>query len=151
MAKRIALTLSIIVTVYVAFAARSGIALLGSKAVPVRLLGIAVLVVTLIGAYLIVREVLFGFQIARLGREFPNEHLLKNSIDDIGAQQYLQSAIDRARQEEEQGQSSWETWYVVGLGYDAVKNRAAARQSMRHAIDIHKASQDAHQKKRVVG
>lgn len=150
MAKRIALTLSIIVAVYVAFAARSGIALLQVKDAGVRTLGVAVLVVTLIGAYLILREVLFGFQIARLGREFPDEQRLIDGVDELGAKRFLESAIERARREEEQGMSAWETWYVVGLGYDALKNRTAARQAMRHAIDIYRDSQDAHRKKRVV-
>lgn len=143
MAKRIALTLSVIVAVYVIFAARRGLVLMGARNLTAQVLGVAVLVVTAIGGYLIIREILFGFDIARLGKQFPEEGLLRKSVDQIGAREYLDSAISRAKREEEQGIASWETWYAVGLGYDAVKNRTAARRAMRHAIDIFRKSQDA--------
>ena len=142
MAKRIALGLTCVLAVYVVFAAWRGIDLLGAGTIPAQLLGVAVLVVTGIGAFLVIREVRFGYLIANLGKAMPEDLLLESASESTDNRSYLDRAIAQAHEDENSGKEVWQTWYRVGLGYDALKDRPAARQAMRHAIALFRGSGD---------
>ena len=133
MAKRIALALAVVVAAYVGFAASRGLVLLRNDNVPVKILGLAILSLTFIGAYLVFREVRFGFKTAQLGRIIDEAALPSRSMDTEALDAYLIQAIAKAQDQPEE----WSVWYCVALGYHLHTDRKLARESMRYAVDLY--------------
>jgi len=133
MAKRIALALSCVLGVYVFFAASRGIVLLKTGNGPVQLLGVSILALTFLGAYLVYRELRFGFKTAELGRVINEVELPTKGMDTDALDTYLEQAIKKAQAQPE----DWTVWYCVALGYHLQTDRKLARESMRYAIELY--------------
>lgn len=106
------------------------------------MLGIAVLVIPLLGAYLVWRELQFGRQTEVLARELEASGGLP--VDDLPRRP--SGRIDRAaadeafrryRAEAEAAPDDWRVWFRLSTAYDAAGDRKRARQSMRTAIAQH--------------
>lgn len=136
MAKRIALALSCVLGVYVLFAASRGIVLIKTGNGPVQVLGLAIIALTLLGAYLVYRELRFGFKTAELGRAIDEVELPTKSMDTDALDTYLEQAIKSAQAEPE----NWTVWYCVALGYHLQTDRKLAREAMRYAIELYEKS-----------
>ena len=132
MAKRIAFALGVILAVYMVFSAMRGIDLIQSGDVAAQLMGLAVIVVPLVGGYLIYREIRFGYATSRLGNAVDETLLPTHGMSDDERNSYLESALERGRAHED----SWSAWYCIALGYDLNSDRKSARESMRHAISL---------------
>jgi len=133
MAKRIALLLSVVVSVYVFFALSRAAALLRFDNPLVKTLGVSVVLLTVLGAYLVFRELRFGFKTAELGRVINERELPTKSMDTDELDAYLVKAIERAEAEPE----NWTNWYCVALGYHVHTDRKLARDSMRYAVELY--------------
>lgn len=134
MAKRIAFILTAVLAVYLGFAFSRGIDLLNTEESPVKLLGLCVLVLPLLGAWLVFREVRFGFKSSRMGELVAQELLPTREIKprSIEADAFLAGAVERAKD----AQDDWENWFCVALGYDLVGERKLARESMQYAVEL---------------
>lgn len=133
MAKKIALLLAAVVAAYVGFAASRGIVLIQNDNGPVKVLGIAILALTSIGAYLVYRELRFGFKTAELGRVINEVELPTKSMDAEALDAYLLQAIENAQADPD----NWTVWYCVALGYHLHTDRKIARESMRYAVELY--------------
>jgi hypothetical protein len=133
MAKRIALGLSAVLGVYVFFAASRGFVLLKSNSGPVQVLGLAIIALTGLGAYLVYRELRFGFKTAELGRVIDEVELPTRSMDSEALDSYLELAIEKAQAQPQE----WTVWYCVALGYHLHSDRKLARESMRYAVELY--------------
>jgi Flp pilus assembly protein TadD len=105
-------------------------------------LGLAVLVLPVVGAYVAWREVRFGFATQRLARELdaaggwpvddveraPSGRPLREAADAVFA--------DR-RAEVEAAPEDWKAWFRLALAYDAARDRRRARAAMRRAVALH--------------
>lgn len=117
------------------------VALLRDGSLLAVLLGLAILVVPLVGVVLVVRELQFGRQCARLAATLEQEGALP--ADDLprrpsgrvdrGA---ADAWFDRARAETEAEPGSWRAWFRLALAYDAAGDRTRARAAARHAIEL---------------
>jgi len=136
MAKKIALGLAGVLGVYVFFAASRGVALIRTGNGPVQILGIAILALTGLGAYLVYRELRFGFKTAELGRNIAEVELPTRDLDSEALDSYLEHAMERAQVEPE----NWEVWYCIALGYHLHTDRKLARESMRYAVQLYQKS-----------
>ena len=136
--RRWAAVLVVAVAAYMVLAGWRGIALMASGRPAAILLGSAVLVIPVIGAWVVWREVSFGFAMQAMGRELAREGDLP--VDDFArtpsgrvqpadAERFF--AAERARVEG--APSDWRGWYRLGLAYDAARDRARAREAMRKA------------------
>lgn len=105
------------------------------------LLGLAILVVPVVGIILVVRELHFGRQCARLAAALEQEGGLpvddlprrpSGRIDRSAAEEWF----DRARGEAEAAPESWRAWFRLALAYDAAGDRTRARAAARHAIEL---------------
>ena len=119
-----------------------GVALLRSDSRVGQLLGVALLVLPLIGLYVVWREIEFGRRTAVLGRTLdaegglppddlprrPSGRVDRRSADDL---------FERMRRETEQAPEDWRAWYRLALAYDAAGDRTRARAAARHAISLH--------------
>lgn len=136
MAKRIALFLSLILGVYLFFAASRGIDLIAVDDPAVRTLGISVIVLAVIGAIVIFREIRFGKLSYVMGQTIDESYLpIKEALPE-SKKEYLDLAIEKAKTDS----NNWQAWYAVALGYDLISERRLARESMQHAVALYQAA-----------
>ena len=91
-------------------------------------LGLAVLILPLLAAVLVWREVRFGFRMQHLGErvEFVDERTLEQRIADAEA-----------------NPDDWLTWYWVGVGYLDAGDKKQARSALDYAWEIRPQGQDS--------
>jgi hypothetical protein len=142
-ARRVALLLVAALAVYLVFAAARAWALISTGApVPV-LMGLAVLVIPVIGAWLVWREVAFGFGMQAMGRTLEAEGGLP--VDDLprspSGRVQTQAADERfvrVREEVDAHPDDWRRWYVLAIAYDDARDRRRARAAMRRALALYR-------------
>ncbi|MDQ1129100.1 hypothetical protein [Microbacterium sp. SORGH_AS_0888] len=108
-------------------------------------MGVALIVLPLIAAWALGRELLFGFQAARLGRLLASERSLPD--EELAARpsgrvlrEEADAVFPRYRAEAEAAPESWRAWYRLGLAYDGSGDRRRARAAVRRAIRLERAS-----------
>jgi hypothetical protein len=106
------------------------------------LLGLAVIVIPLLGAWMVWRELAFGLRTQRLGRELGESGGLP--VDDLPRTPSGRVEKDAAdvrfaeyEQEVQQAPRDWRAWYRLAIGYDDARDRKRARAAMREAIRLH--------------
>lgn len=133
--------LVVAVSAYLVLAAWRGVAFLGAGGLSSVVLGVAVLALPLLGAWLVWREIRFGRAMESMGRALEAEGDLP--LDDFqrtasgrvtheDAQRFFER--EKARVDADPG--DWRGWYRLGLAYDAARDRARARAAMREAIRL---------------
>lgn len=140
-ARRWALVIAAAVAVYLVLTAWRGVAFLAAPSIASRVLGLAVLVLPLIGAGLIIRELRFGQQVAALGERLARDGGLP--LDDLPRRPSgrVERAAADARAAEaiadvEASPGDWRCWYRLGIAYDDAADRTRARAAMRRAIAL---------------
>ncbi len=133
----------VLIVFYAVLVAFKGIALIQAGGAVGVLLGLAVLVVPLLGLALVVRELQFGAQSAKLADDLAAEDGLP--LDDLprrpSGRVDRDAADDRfaqMRAEAEAEPDRWQSWFRLSLAYDAAGDRSRARAAARHAIDLHR-------------
>jgi hypothetical protein len=142
--RTVAWILAAAVAVYLVFtAARSWVLIASGDPVPM-LLGLSVIVIPLIGAWVLWRELAFGMRTQQLGRELGAEGGLP--VDDLprtpSGRIERQAADERFTEYElqvQQAPDDWRGWYRLAIGYDDARDRKRARAAMRRAIALHDA------------
>lgn len=136
MARRIALILAAVLSVYLFFAASRGIDLIRTDDPAVQALGVAVLILPILGAFLVIREIRFGKLSYQMGQVIDEAYL---PAADIAADQKnanLVAAIDRAKED----MDNWQAWYSVALAYELMNERKLAREAMRYSVELFQAA-----------
>ncbi|NHC13588.1 hypothetical protein [Motilibacter deserti] len=141
-ARRTALLLAALVVVYAVLIGWRGVTLIGDgRPVPV-VLGVAVLLLPVVGVWLTVAELRFGRSVEALGQELGAEGGLP--VDDLPRRpsgRPERAAADelfaRRRDEAKAAPEDWRTWFRLALAYDSAGDRARARRTMRRAIAVH--------------
>ncbi len=108
-------------------------------------LGIALIVLPLIGLWALTAELLFGLRSQRLADrlrlagELPVDDLPKrpSGRPDRAA---ADAQFPRYKAEVEEAPQSWGAWFRLGLAYDASGDRRRARGAIREAIRLERAS-----------
>jgi len=139
--KRLAIIMTAGVIVYMVFAGWRGFLLMASGDITGILLGVAILIFPLIGAYLLWKEISFGLRAAELGREFSAAGLL--DPDDLprtpsGRIQPEAAAARFAlvKSAVEAEPTSPSCWYRLAVAYEDARDRKAARAAMKRAIEL---------------
>lgn len=141
-AKWVALGLIGVLAFYLVTVGWRGVLLvLDGRPVPV-LLGLAVLVLPVLTAWAIWREVRFGARTEVLGRELGAEGGLV--VDDLPRtpggrvdRAAADSAFERRRAEVEAAPGDWRAWYRLATAYDLAGDRRRAREAARRAVALH--------------
>ncbi len=141
-ARLVAWLMAAALTVYLVFATwRAALLIADGEVVPI-LLGLAVLVLPLLGVWVLWRELAFGFGSQRLGRELGAEGGLP--VDDLPrtpAGRVEKDAADKRfgvyAEQVEAEPYDWRAWYRLAIGYDDARDRKRARAAMRTAIKLH--------------
>jgi cytochrome c-type biogenesis protein CcmH/NrfG len=131
--------LVVVVVFYAALIGFKGVGLLAGGSLVGRVLGVALLVLPLIGLLLVWREIEFGRRTAVLARELGDEGGLP--VDDLPRRP--SGRVDRRaadaqfqvmRREAEAQPDDWRVWFRLALAYDTAGDRTRAREAARHAI-----------------
>lgn len=139
-ARRVVGLLVLALAAYFAIIGYRGVYLLQQPAVGLRVLGCAVLALPLVGLWVVVAEIRFGFATQRLAERLdaegtpPDEEparLPSGRIDRDRADE----TFERRRVEVEADPADWRGWYRLALAYDDAGDRRRARAAMRTAID----------------
>lgn len=129
---------------YAVLIGAKGIALLGSGSVVGVTLGVALIVIPVVAAWLVWREIQFGRRSAELAAVLDAEGGLP--VDDLPRRpsgRVDRAAADEAfqarRAEAEADPENWRCWYRLALAYDDAGDRSRARSAVRHAVELFEA------------
>ena len=140
-ARTIAWILALAVGVYLVFAAgRAWVLITSGDPVPV-LLGISVIVIPLLGAWMLGRELMFGVRSQQLGRALAAEGgLPRDDLPRTPSGRIERAAADErfeeCRAEVAAAPDDWRCWYRLAIAYDDARDRRRAREAMRTAIGL---------------
>lgn len=130
-----------LLALYLAFAIRYGLMLIGLGEPIGIALGSALLVFPLVAAGALIAELLFALRADRLGQRLvveggmPDEQLPLSPSGRID-RDAADSVFPRYQQDAEQHPEDWKAWYRLGLAYDASGDRRRARWATRRAIAL---------------
>ncbi len=130
-----------LLVLYLVFAIRYGLLLIGVGEPVAVGLGVALFVLPLIAIWALVTELLFAVQAERLGMKLdaegglpteelpvlPSGRLDRNAAAEVFP--VYQAATEAAPED-------WRTWFRLGLAYDAAGDRRRARWATRQAIRL---------------
>ncbi|MEV8337309.1 hypothetical protein [Leucobacter sp. NPDC077196] len=131
--------MSAVLVLYFVFVGIRAVALLGSGDAIAIVMGVAMLVLPLIGAWALLREILFGSQATRLADRLEAENALPE--EPVSARPSgrpdradADAAFPKYRDAVEAQPESWRAWMRLGIVYDACGDRKRARSAIRQAI-----------------
>ncbi|GAA1846248.1 hypothetical protein [Brevibacterium marinum] len=109
-----------------------------------RIMGIALFVLPIIGAWTLVVELMFGARSEKLARILASEGGLP--VDDLPRtpggriiRESADEAFGQYQSEAEAAPEDWRSWFRLSCAYDACGDRKRARSTMRHAISLFRA------------
>ncbi|MBT2520651.1 hypothetical protein [Arthrobacter sp. ISL-28] len=123
--------------------------LLLTDAEPVaKAIGAGYLVLPVIGAWALIRELLFGARTEQMARVLEAEGGLPvDALPRTPAGRIVRAAADQEfekyRAETEAAPDDWRSWFRLSCAYDAAGDRKRARSSMRDAVRLFRASKGA--------
>ena len=140
-ARRVAYVLVVACLVYLVLAGQRGVELIRVGGVAPVALGIAVIVVPLVVAYLIYREMRFGLAVQDLGRTLGEAGALPtDDLPRLPSGRVDQAAADevfeRRRCEVEADPYDPGAWFRLSIAYDDARDRRRAREAMRRAVAL---------------
>jgi hypothetical protein len=134
-----------LLALYLVFAVRYGFILIGvGQPVPVAI-GVALLVLPIVGAWAMVAELLFAVRTDRLAKRLEDEGGMPSEPVPVSPSGRVDRAAADAlfpsyRAAVDADPESWRAWFRLGLAYDASGDRRRARWATRTAIRLAKAS-----------
>lgn len=131
--------MSALLVLYFAFVGIRAIALLSSGTPVAIAMGVALVVLPLIGIWALTRELLFGYRSTTLIDRLAADDALPDDLGEAGptgkADRAVADAVfDRYRTAVERDSESWQNWARLGIVYDACGDRSRARAALRTAI-----------------
>ena len=133
--------MSALLALYLAATLNMGIVLVQTGDGVAVTMGIALFILPVVGAWALVRELVFGYQSAKLTRLLAAEGGLP--VDDLPHRpsgRAVRESADRAfpayAAAVEAAPTSWQARFRLGLAYDACGDRRRARASIREAINL---------------
>jgi tetratricopeptide (TPR) repeat protein len=140
-----ALSMSALLVLYLVLVLQLAIRLIAVDNGIAKTLGIALLVLPLLGAWALAAELLFGIRTQKLvsrldaAGELPVDSLPKRTSGrPERAAADAEFPYYKAAVEADPG--SWQAWFRLGLSYDASGDRSRARRAIRRAISLERAA-----------
>ena len=136
-----AIALTALLVVYLVAVGRSSIALVATGEPPAVGLGLAVLVLPLLGAWLLFREWRLAVRVQQMADELAARGDLP--VDDLPrtpAGRIVRSAADdafgAAHSRVQEAPEDWTAWFHLAFAYDAARDRRRARAALRTAARL---------------
>jgi cytochrome c-type biogenesis protein CcmH/NrfG len=141
-ARNVALLLTAALVVYLVLLADRAVQLLRSGSTAGMVLGAAVLVLPVLGAWMVFATWRSGVQIQRLSRRLGEEGGLPD-VSDLPRRpsgrvdrDAADAWFEQRRAELEQHPDDWRRWYRLAHAYDIAGDRRRARATMRKAVEL---------------
>lgn len=104
-------------------------------------MGVALVVLPLIGVWALVREIVFGYTSTKLADELSAlgllpEELVSRTPSGRPIRDEADEAFPSYREAAEREPENWKAWMRLGLVYDAAGDRKRARSAIRQAISL---------------
>ncbi|NUP57899.1 MAG: hypothetical protein HOQ04_07280 [Pseudarthrobacter sp.] len=134
-----AVTLLLVFYLVVSF--QRSVLLLGDSNLTAKAIGAAYLVLPVIGAWALIRELLFGARTEQMARVLEAEGGLPvDELPRTPGGRIVRAAADaefeKYRAEAEAAPDDWRSWFRLSCAYDAAGDRKRARASMRDAVRL---------------
>lgn len=134
-----------LLALYLWAALYQGIVMIGTGVPVAIVMGVALIVLPVVGAWALWRELAFGFASAKLVKILREQGPLPgDDIDHLPSGRPVRTQADeefpRYAQAVEKDPESWRAWFELGMAYDASGDRKRAREAIRTAIKLHKAT-----------
>ena len=130
-----------LLALYLIFAVRYGLILIGVGQPVAVAIGVALLILPVIGAWAMVSEILFAVRADRLAKRLEDEGGMPSEQVPVSAS----GRVDRAAADAlfpgykaavDAAPESWRAWFRLALAYDASGDRRRARWATRTAIKL---------------
>jgi hypothetical protein len=133
---------------YIGLVGQRAVALLVTGEPIAIVMGVALIVMPLVGAWALVREIQFGFAADRLGRQLDDEGgmpVAESELTSAGrvARADAEPLVARYAEAAAAQPDAWREHYRLGVVQDAAGRRRDARASIREAIRAEKAERTA--------
>lgn len=134
-----AVTLLLVFYLVVAF--QRSVLLLGDPSLVAKAIGAGYLVLPVIGAWALIRELMFGARTEQMAKVLEAEGGLPvDNLPRTPAGRIIREAADlefeKYREEAEAAPGDWRSWFRLSCAYDAAGDRKRARASMRDAVKL---------------
>lgn len=135
--------MSTVLVLYFVLVGVRAVALLGSGDAIAITMGVALIVLPLIGVWALVREIVFGYTATKLADQLAaEEQLPEELVSSTPSGRPMRAEADEAfpayREAVEREPGNWRAWMRLGLVYDAAGDRKRARAAIRHAISVNR-------------
>jgi len=136
-AKIWALVMTALAVIYVALLGQKAVLLILDDNWVAKAMGLALLVLPIVGAWAILTEVKFGIDAERLAKSNSLPELqLELRPSGRATKESAQVEFERIKLLVSQDLENWELWFRLGECYDASGDRKLARKSIRKAIKL---------------
>ncbi|MDQ0756929.1 hypothetical protein [Arthrobacter sp. B3I4] len=132
---------TLLLVFYLVVSLQRSVLLLSDPNLVAKGLGLAYLLLPVVGAWALVRELLFGARTERLAKILEAEGgLPEDTLPRTPAGRIVREAADlefeKYRAEAEAAPGDWRSWFRLSCAYDAAGDRKRARASMRDAVRL---------------
>ncbi len=137
-----ALVLAGVLGVYLVLMGRRAVTMIVSGDPVFAVLGLAVLVLPVLGAFLVADQIRFGSKTERLARRLHDE----GSLPDVShlplrpsgrvQREAADAWFDEKQAELEAAPHDWRAWFALAQAYDLAGDRNRGRKAMRRAIEL---------------
>lgn len=147
MSRVFAIVMGVLLLLYLVLVSQLALRFLSVDEPIAKAMGIALVVLPLVGFWVLVSEFVFGVRSERLGRRLASEGAMPLSE----APRLPSGRVERAaalaefprfQAEVEADPASWKAWYRLGLTYDACGDRRRARHAIRRSIALERAGRE---------
>ena len=145
-ARTSAFVLAAVLLVYLVLMSGRALTMMTSGRPVFIVLGVAVLVLPILGALLVVDQLRFGVRTERLARRLHSEgslpgtsHLPRRPSGRV-QREAADAWFEQKQEELEARREDWRAWFALAQAYDLAGDRNRGRKAMRHAIDLERAA-----------
>lgn len=136
--------MAVLLVLYIVLVGQRAWLLLTSSDPVAVLMGVALVILPLIAAWALGRELWFGVSAERLARRLETEDALPSEELDVRpsgrvVREEADALFPAYRADAEARPEDWRAWYRLGLAYDASGDRRRARDAVRRAIRLERA------------
>ena len=135
---------TLLLVFYLVVSLQRSVLLLTDQNLVAKALGLAYLMLPIVGAWALVRELLFGARTERMAKVLEAEGgLPEDTLPRTPGGRIVREAADlefeKYRAEAEAAPGDWRSWFRLSCAYDAAGDRKRARASMRDAVRLFRA------------
>ncbi|SDQ21194.1 tetratricopeptide repeat protein [Microbacterium sp. cf332] len=140
----LAFAMAALLALYIVFVAQRAVLLMMSGEPVGVIMGVALVVLPVVAAWALWRELAFGAGASRLGARLERDAGLPAEAIDVSPsgrpdRAEADALFPRYREAVETAPDDWRAWFRLGLAYDGAGDRRRARQAVRTAIALERA------------